>query len=92
MRTIHKFPLAPPFILSMPANAKVLHLDSQNNFPYLWVELDTDEPYVKRNFMVIGTGHPIPKHVIKYSYVGSLKLDDGTVMIHVYEELETNAN
>lgn len=87
MKTVHKYMLAPPFIASMPADAKILHLDSQDNFPYIWVELDTDSVYINRNFLVIGTGHPFPEHVTKKEYIGSLKLDGGKVMIHVYEEL-----
>lgn len=92
MKTIHKYALVPPFILQIPMDAKILHLDSQDNFPYIWVELDTDAVYINRHFMVIGTGHPFPEHVTKKEYVGSLKLDNEKVMIHVYEELETTTH
>lgn len=98
MKTIHKFPLAPPFIVPMPADAKVVHLDTQHHpeqnavMPYLWVELDTDKPYIPRHFMVLGTGHAFPAHVTKAEHIGTLKLEDGKFMIHVYEELETNVH
>lgn len=92
MRAIHKFPLAPPFIIPMPADAKIIHVGEQDNFPFLWAELDTDGVYVKRNFLVLGTGHPFPKHVTRWEHLGTVKLDDGAIMIHVYEELETNVH
>lgn len=90
MKTIHKFPLAPPFIIGMPSDAKIIHVGEIDNFPFLWAELDTERVYIKRNFMVLGTGHPFPDHVTKSEHLGTVKLDDGKVMIHVYEELETS--
>ena len=90
MKTIHKFPLAPPFILNIPANAKILTVQAVDNMPFVWVELDTDEPYIKRNLMVVGTGHSFPKHVTKHEYIGTFQVDGGEIIIHVYEEIETN--
>lgn len=92
MKTIHKFHLAPPFIVPMPAKAKVLSVQAVDNYPVMWVELDTDDVYVKRNFMVIGTGHPFPEHVTKSEHIGTIQVDGGKIILHIYEELETNVH
>lgn len=92
MKTIHKFVLAPPFIIPMPANAKVLCVQAVDNYPVMFVELDTEEVYIKRNFMVLGTGHIFPEHVTKTEYISTVQVDGGKVVLHIYEELETNVH
>ncbi len=61
MRTVHKFQFAidDTFELDMPDGASILLVEVQDQTPCIWAAVDTSNPYVKRRFRLIGTGHPI---------------------------------
>lgn len=63
--TVWKFPvhsdgLTDSASVSLPANAKVIHVDIQNNVLTLWAWVDPDAPVSARRILVRGTGHPAP--------------------------------
>lgn len=62
MRTIHKFPvrLGGPSAIQLPITARVVSFAEQNGGLFIWAELDTSEPRASREFIIVGTGHPIP--------------------------------
>jgi len=83
MRTIWKFPLliVDDFIhLEMPVGSRVLHVDMQGDTPCIWAELDSDAPKEVREFLVFGTGHPIP---VSLNHVGSFQMPP--FVWHIYE-------
>jgi len=81
MRTIHKFPLENTLTeLEMDANAGILHVGSQNALPMIWAGVDTEAPNVKRTFLAVGTGHPIPTGCF---YVGTVF--QGPFVWHIHE-------
>lgn len=71
----------------MPANAKILHVDVQNEVPCIWAEIDTIETQkVERRFHIFGTGHKMPAKVA-LDHLGTFLIDHGRFVFHVYEEL-----
>jgi hypothetical protein len=94
MRTIYKYLLEPADIqtLELPRFAKLLCVQIQDGFPYLWAEVDTDQPTEHRYFRTYGTGHPhvpedkdLPEEYAP-KYLGTYQLRSKLVF-HVYEGL-----
>ena len=47
--------------ISMPQLARVLSFGSQHGTLCMWAEVETTNPYVPRTFLVVDTGHEVPK-------------------------------
>lgn len=94
--TVWRFelPLRDRTVLHMPAGARPLsvgpHRGSQlYGFPPLdlWALVDpTGEPE-PREFLVVGTGNPIPRDA--RTYIGTTHSPDGTLIWHVFEAART---
>lgn len=85
MRSVHKHPfshLSQPLQVQCSRLAKVVLVDTQGGVPTVWIDDERDEAIhtMRRNFMVIGTGHPIPDGA---THVGSLM--QGAFVWHVYQ-------
>lgn len=87
MNTIWKFQLDLGVqTLSMPAHAKILHIDNQSETLCMWVLLDTSHSFVPRTFEVHGTGIPVmdqPGSELKY--LGTALF--GRYVWHVFERV-----
>ena len=62
MKTIWKFPLrlvGGIQYLSIPKDARLLHVGDQFDTPSLWFEVDEDAEREELGFSVVGTGHPV---------------------------------
>lgn len=70
---------------TLPAGAKILHVNTQKENICMWVEVDDEAPAEKRSFKIIGTGHTVPPGPRKYLGTGKFKND--TFIFHVYELL-----
>lgn len=82
MKTIWKYPIHPDTtLLSMPAGAKVLCVQTQNNEPYIWALVDPAAMKIDRYFSIYGTGHGIPLY--PGSYIGTWQADD--LVWHLFE-------
>ena len=53
----------------MPYGAHVLHVGNQGGVLCLWVLVDPDQPERAREFLICGTGHPVPSGT--HPYLGS---------------------
>lgn len=91
MRRIFKYPLPftpdEPAVLDMPEGAEVVRLALQGPAhgqarltPTLWALVDDDNPTEPRRFLVVGTGHALPRHA---RYVASW--DAAPFVWHVVE-------
>jgi len=62
LKTIWKFKLSVTAgiqTVSLPADAKVVHMDVQDNTPCIWVLLDPNMPTKQRDVLCFGTGHEV---------------------------------
>lgn len=59
--------------LSMPADAKILHVDVQHGSPTIWALVNPDYLNINRKFYIRGTGHDVSPLLsyIKTFYMGS---------------------
>jgi hypothetical protein len=85
MSTIWKYPLAmrDDVTIVMPRAAQVLAVDVQFGRPQLWALVDPDGEPETRHFAVVGTGNPCG--LSSTDYIGSVQLDGGAFVFHVFE-------
>ena len=85
--TIFKYSLDPTgSFIYLPAGAKILTVQVQNNQPCIWAEVDPTNYTVKRDISIIGTGHTLPKKEV--TYIGTFQLFGGDLVFHVYIDIE----
>lgn len=91
-RTIHKYYLTTGTFGAaylLPVGAKILSFGNQRETCVLWAEVDPDAPEVCRQFVVYGTGHPMPDN--PGIYIGTALFAGGDLVLHAYEvEVTTN--
>lgn len=88
MITVYKYELPANYntYIDVPKGGEVLHLDVQNNTPFLWILIDTEAPTEQRRFRVYGTGHEIPtgeKDNLKFT--GTFFINSSRLEFHVFE-------
>ena len=84
MITVYKFAFGAnqsELALSIPLNAKPVHVAVQNRRITMWFELDTEEEKVDRHFKVVPTGAEVPE---QGTHIQSIL--DGEFVWHIYEE------
>lgn len=89
---IHKYPLrfgGEANNISMPRGAQLLHVAAQETPVYaasvcVWALVDPEERMVTRQFLIVGTGHPVPAG----KYVGTALMDGGALVWHVFDRGE----
>jgi hypothetical protein len=68
----------------MPAGARIVHVDVQRDQLYLWALVDNAMSKVgRRRFMIVSTGQVLPLGA--HHHLGTLLLQDGRVVVHVFE-------
>ena len=89
MKKIFKYPLQPKpeNVIEMPAGAAVLDLQTQNDVPCLWVEIDPDAPRIKRKFKIVPTGQAFEPGPFVH-YMGTFQMQGGALVFHVYTDRE----
>jgi hypothetical protein len=91
MKTIFKYQLDPAtterHILSMPVGATILVAQNQRERVTLWAEVEDTNPMEDREFLVCKTGQPCPTLRRKKLFLGTVQLDGGSLVLHVYELL-----
>ena len=81
MKTIWKFPVQA--IIEIPIGAKILTVKTQNDKPYIWAEVDSEQPLEKRTFTVFGTGARL-EYPKQKEYIGTYT-ECGMYEWHLYE-------
>lgn len=88
MRTIYKYNLQifDTQYIQLPKEAKILCVQTQNDKPQLWAEVDTTKPPAEmRMIEIFGTGNPMSEEIGQSRiYISTFQLQDGLVF-HVYE-------
>lgn len=84
MKTIFKYelPINDTAYVPMPAGAKILSAQVQNERPCIWAEVDSDAAIEMRLIIVHGTGHPVLQHG---EFIGTIQIDGGRLVFHIFE-------
>jgi len=64
MKTIWKYQIElsdTPSAIQVPENAVIVLIETQNELPVIWFEVETSHSLRERKFAVHGTGHRIPR-------------------------------
>ena len=85
MNVIWKYdtPVLDEFAVNLPEESEVVHVNSINDKPYMWVIHDPTNDYKQRTFYVKGTGHNIDP---KLDHIGTFIILDGSFVGHLLEE------
>jgi len=91
MTTIYKYavPVQDMFHLDLPRGAQCLHVDMQRGEPQLWALVEPANPRVRRQFTLVGTGHPAPTPD-EAEYVGTFQMTNGLLVFHLFADPETS--
>lgn len=99
METIRIFDLHTPFkvdafkTLSLPNNAQILKVDSIGNIARIYAVIDTDETEnVNRDFCLLPTGADMRSMKNTPVYLGSVQLNNGQLVLHIFELVKENLN
>lgn len=85
-RIVYKYPLRTGSnIFSAPAGAVPLHVENQGNVPTLWMLCDPCAIPQTRCFTAVLTGCEFDDAGM--SYVGTILLQQGSFVVHVFEAL-----
>jgi hypothetical protein len=85
MKTIYKYrvPITDEFELLIPKDARVLTVQMQERFPYIWALVDTYNKDQSRTFYIVGTGNPVPS--VECVYVGTFQVPP--FVWHLFERM-----
>lgn len=73
----HSIPLVAEFVIAMPDGAEILCVQLQNNSPYIWARISTDNIVVDYNFYLYMTGQE--NNTDTGEYIGTFQLENGLV-------------
>ncbi len=74
-------------VINMPVGAEVLSVDNQREKISLWYKCDMTARTEPRSFVICGTGQSLPARA-DLTFIGSVLLREGTLVIHVFERKE----
>lgn len=89
-QVIYKYhlPLRDTFSLKLPKGARILHFGNQYETPTLWVLIDRytlNDEEEEHLFILIGTGHPLPRTTVNLRYIGTTLMAGGNLIWHLFE-------
>lgn len=82
---IWKFPLfvTDSLDLLMPEGAVILSVQNQRDSLCLWAFCDPSAPLKSKKINIYGTGNPVPENPGRY--IGTVQMDDGFLVWHVFQ-------
>lgn len=84
MKTIYKYPVDKEIIL-LPEGAEILHIDVQNEYPFVWTIVDTEVVIQKAYLFAFGTGYPLPSN--KIEFIKTLICYKGSLVLHIFKPI-----
>ncbi len=70
--------------LMLPVGSQILCVKTQGDQVCIWAKVDPDETqFTMRSFLIVGTGHDIPKASIQY--LDNVLLLKDNLVLHVFE-------
>ena len=86
MLKVFKYEVSVDFTLNLPKGAKPLAIQNQHGAVYLWALVDPSEPFSPRHFRLVGTGHLIEDNMDDLTYIGTVQMDNGNLIFHLFEK------
>lgn len=89
MKTIYKYPLKiqDKQIVSMPIGAQILSVQVQGEVVCIWALVEPRLPKREIEFQMLGTGHDAGHINANYLHIGTVQLDNGKLVFHVFRYL-----
>ncbi len=85
--TIWKFKIMPgKTVLDMPIGARILGVMVHGEEVFLWALVNSDAVKQPRTFYAAGTGHALPDRAFEWTHLGSIQLDKGNLIFHIFED------
>lgn len=82
-RSVHKFTISEPVTrCDVRREARVLCVQTQDNNPCIWFEVNPDAPDERRDFIAVPTGGEVEPGAV---YVGTAHGIGGWMVFHIYE-------
>ena len=79
------------FSLEIPQGTKILTVQERadgkrgDGKPRIWALVNTDRPGETRYFLLVGTANPIKADEKLLNYIGSPRIEGGTLTCHLFE-------
>jgi hypothetical protein len=74
--------------IGMPLGSKILSAENQGGNIVVYALVDTEEVtgYIKDSYeiLVYGTGHEVTNDISNYTFLDTVKMDNGLMMFHVF--------
>ena len=70
--------------IDLPVGARILTVQEQCGYPYIWALVNPDAPIERRTFRLAGTCNTIECHG-ELLYVGTFQLRGGALVFHMFE-------
>ena len=94
MKAIHKYELNGDILqtFSLPINSTILSVVEQHQDIVMYAVADVEQENTEEiRFLLLGTGQIFDNTLDGYSFLNTVKLSDGAIMVHVfYKEGEPN--
>lgn len=87
MKSIYKYTLdiAVSNIIELPLATNILSVESQGDNIVVYGLVDTEEiETADYDFRTYGTGHGTIDDIKDYTFLGTVKMEDGNLMFHVF--------
>lgn len=86
MLTIWKFPLVQKDeqTVTMPAGSEILSVQVQEGDVCAWALVNPAARKVDRRFLILGTGEPASHVSIEAVFAGTVQLNGGSLVLHVF--------
>lgn len=84
--TIWKFPLALAHsqILTVPSGTVFIHADTQDGALCLWAMVNAEAVQGPVEVVIVGTGQTVPEGIDPLNFVGTVLMDGGAFVWHVF--------
>ena len=74
--------------MEIPENGNILSVDEQHGNICIWIEINTKNKKIPRQFEIFGTGTiMLEEEKTVRKFIGTVKLHDSNFIFHVYERL-----
>lgn len=85
----YKLEVCPKQTIKMPAEAKLLTVQTQNDILCIWAIVDPEKPLEDYTFHVIGTGHVSQENLDdtgNFAYISTAQMASGALVWHIFLE------